>query len=161
MAKSVEVVESLIRDVLVLAYNAVWSICLLGIRPLWAVHRLSVRLRNPRRTQIAPHTLLFVCIVAMTVGYAASADRLPDMFRSLLFQEGAPPEITHAAIAAFAVLALIDLLIRAAAFLLHRTDRRRQQRFVTLALYVFAAQIVYMNLLVLAPVLYRSIRSGA
>jgi hypothetical protein len=154
MAQPLQAIESFVSDVLLLAYNAVWSLALLAVRPLRTAHRLYFRLQHDRASQIAPHSLLFLAIFASSAGYAANRERLPEIVTSLAFGEKPPPEIQHLAIAAAALLVAIDLLVRSAAVVAHGRDRRRQERFVKLALYVFCSQVIYVNVIMLCVLVF-------
>jgi len=149
MARPAETIETLVSDVLVLTYNAIWSICLLTVRPIHTVHRLRVRLRSNRRLQVAPHTLLFLVLLLTTAAVSEKARQLPlpDLLKDSLYGGVPPAELKEFVVVALGLLVGLDVLVRSTALLFHRRDHRRKERFIQLALYLCAAQVLYLDVL--------------
>jgi hypothetical protein len=156
MGRPTEFVESVVTDVFVLTYNTLWSVCFLTVRPIRAAHRLHVRFRNRRRTQIAPHSLLFLLLL-VTIAALAEHVRglpLPRIFKDAVYGARAPDEFIEVAVVGLGLLFATDLLVRSTALLVHRRDPRRQERFIRLTLYVCSGQVMYMNILIVLGVLW-------
>lgn len=172
MSRPAEIVEAIVSDVLLLVYNALWSLMTLIVAPHRGARQLYRRFRRGKVFQVAPHTLFFVATFLTHFAFSATAPRIlfyqadasrpVRAMRELLLEHRTPREVSQWAVSSILIVALADASLRILSRSTAGTDEARGN-FVRFTMYVASAHAIYMNAIVvilvaLSTLLSRSIQ---